>query len=65
MKAREKAMVGQDTRSRSEEVLQGWQKKSRNELQSERRDAEVVRQGLWKDRGNLKASALNSVDPTR
>ena len=65
MRAREKAMVGQNTRSRSEEVLQECQKQSRNELRSERRDAEAVRQGLWKDRANLKASALKSVDPTR
>lgn len=64
MRVSEKAMAGWNTKSWSNEVLQLFRTRSRDELQSERRDVEAVRYGLRKHRASLRACAHKSANST-
>lgn len=61
MRVCEKAMAGWSTKFWSGEVLQLLKTRSRDELQSERRDAEAVRHGLLKHRASLRACAKSGT----
>ena len=65
MRVSAKAMVGWSTRFRAEGVSQGRKKRSWGELRRGRRDAEAVSHGLWKKRASLRASVLESANPSR
>ena len=65
MRVSAKATVGWSTRFRAMEVLQGRKTRSWGELRRERKGAEAVRHGLGKKRANLRASVLESANPSR
>ena len=65
MRVSAKAMVGWSTRFRAEDVLQGRKTRSWGELRRERRGAEAVSHGLWKKRASLRATVLESANPSR